>query len=173
MAAAGLSGGGAGARRRDPHAGARQPTQALGQAVFTNIPRGPLEYRAKFPDSFDGSPLVDHDDGNLVVRAGTTVDQAIALVKLDLRVDGPKKRGGCHAARNAALAGLSGRRTLPRRYRSPWAGEFYRTRLIAGEPHRGRDAATENAVRLSGHRDGRCWRCPRAQRSAVLPYAMS
>jgi len=70
--------------------GARLVTQAPGQAVFTDIARGSLEYRVTFPDSFEGSPLVNHDDGSLMVKAGTTVDQAITVVKLDLRVDGPK-----------------------------------------------------------------------------------
>jgi tRNA A-37 threonylcarbamoyl transferase component Bud32 len=69
--------------------GARYSTDAAGQVVFEDIPRGPLDYRVTFPDSFEGSPLVDHDEGELTVKAGATSDQPVTVVKADLQVDAP------------------------------------------------------------------------------------
>lgn len=70
--------------------GARTKTDAAGQALFQDLPRGTIEYRVTFPDSFQGSPLVERDEGQLTVKAGATVEQAIAVVKSDLRITEPK-----------------------------------------------------------------------------------
>jgi serine/threonine protein kinase len=70
--------------------GARGSTDAAGQVTFDDLPRGELDYRITVPDSFEGSPLVDGDEGQLTVKAGTTVAQPVTVVKADLQVDAPK-----------------------------------------------------------------------------------
>ena len=70
--------------------GAHAKTDAAGQALFETLPRGPLEYRIRFPDSFQGSPLVEGDEGRVTVKSGATVEQSIDVVKSDLRIVEPK-----------------------------------------------------------------------------------
>jgi hypothetical protein len=70
--------------------GARLTTDSGGHAVFDGVARGKVDYRVTFPDSFQGSPLVESDEGQVTVKAGTTVEQPLAVVKSDLQVDAPK-----------------------------------------------------------------------------------
>ena len=73
--------------------GARLSTNGTGQATFEGVPRGQLEYRVQFPDSFEGSPLTDTDEGRLTVKSGTAVEQAIPVVKTNLTVEQPPDNG--------------------------------------------------------------------------------
>jgi len=69
--------------------GQRLTTDAAGEAVFTSLARGRVDYRAIFPDSFDRSPLISGDDGNITVKAGSTITQTVVVVKSDLQLIEP------------------------------------------------------------------------------------
>ncbi len=70
--------------------GQRLTTDSAGEAVFVGLARGRVDFRAIFPDSFEGSPLISGDDGNVTVKAGTTITQPVVVVKSDLQLIEPR-----------------------------------------------------------------------------------